>query len=99
MRVGLYPGSFDPVTHGHVDVVRRAAHFVDRLVIAIGAHHDMESCIAEWVTPLLGQAEQPDPALVAAYDALFPAFAASRRALPPAWDALAAARSLKGHEE
>ena len=32
-------------------------------------------------------------------DALFPAFAASRRALPPAWDALAAARSLKGHEE
>ena len=40
MRVGLYPGSFDPVTHGHVDVVRRAAHFVDRLVIAIGAHHD-----------------------------------------------------------
>jgi len=40
MRVGLYPGSFDPVTHGHVDVVRRAAHLVDRLVIAIGAHHD-----------------------------------------------------------
>ena len=40
MRVGLYPGSFDPVTHGHVDIVRRAAHLVDRLVIAIGTHHD-----------------------------------------------------------
>jgi pantetheine-phosphate adenylyltransferase len=40
MRVGLYPGSFDPVTHGHVDVVRRAAYLVDRLVIAIGTHHD-----------------------------------------------------------
>jgi pantetheine-phosphate adenylyltransferase len=40
MRVGLYPGSFDPVTHGHVDIVRRAAQFVDRLVIAIGTHHD-----------------------------------------------------------
>jgi len=40
MRVGLYPGSFDPVTLGHVDIVRRAAHLVDRLVIAIGAHHD-----------------------------------------------------------
>jgi len=64
--------------------------------VAIGAYPDMESCIAEWVTPLLGQAERPDPALVAAYDALFPAFAASRGALPPAWDALAAARSLKG---
>jgi pantetheine-phosphate adenylyltransferase len=40
MRVGLYPGSFDPVTYGHVDIVRRAAHLVDKLVIAIGAHHD-----------------------------------------------------------
>ena len=40
MRVGLYCGSFDPVTYGHVDIVRRAAHLVDRLVIAIGTHHD-----------------------------------------------------------
>jgi pantetheine-phosphate adenylyltransferase len=40
MRVGLYPGSFDPVTLGHVDIVRRADHLVDRLVIAIGTHHD-----------------------------------------------------------
>jgi pantetheine-phosphate adenylyltransferase len=40
MRVGLYPGSFDPVTFGHVDIVRRAAHLVDNLVIAIGTHHD-----------------------------------------------------------
>jgi pantetheine-phosphate adenylyltransferase len=42
MRVGLYPGSFDPVTCGHVDIVRRARHFVDRLVIAIGTHHAKE---------------------------------------------------------
>jgi pantetheine-phosphate adenylyltransferase len=42
MRVGLYPGSFDPVTYGHVDIVRRARHFVDRLVIAIGTHHAKE---------------------------------------------------------
>src|SRR5262245_1231000 len=40
MRVGLYPGRFDPVTHRHVDVVRRAAQLGDRLVIAIGTHHD-----------------------------------------------------------
>jgi len=40
MRVGLYCGSFDPVTYGHVDIVRRAANLVDRLVIAIGTHHD-----------------------------------------------------------
>jgi pantetheine-phosphate adenylyltransferase len=40
MRVGLYPGSFDPVTYGHVDIVRRAGHLVDKLVIAVGTHHD-----------------------------------------------------------
>ncbi len=37
-RVGLYPGSFDPLTLGHVDVMVRAAALVDRLVIAIGVH-------------------------------------------------------------
>ncbi|PWT89197.1 MAG: pantetheine-phosphate adenylyltransferase [Proteobacteria bacterium] len=37
-RIALYPGSFDPVTNGHVDVIRQAARLVDRLVIAIGIH-------------------------------------------------------------
>src|SRR5712671_7421537 len=35
-RVALYAGSFDPVTNGHVDVVRQAARLADRLVLAIG---------------------------------------------------------------
>lgn len=67
--------------------------------VAIGAYPDMDACIAEWVTPLLGRAEAPDPDLVAAYDRLFPAFTAARTALPPAWDALSAARAAtqKGH--
>lgn len=39
-RIGLYPGSFDPVTFGHIDIARRAAKLVDRLVVAVGAHHD-----------------------------------------------------------
>ena len=77
--------------------MKRLACAAMMAAVAIGAYPDMEACIAQWVTPLLGQAEPPDPVLVAAYDALFPAFTASRRALPPAWDALAAARSLKGH--
>jgi pantetheine-phosphate adenylyltransferase len=37
-RTALYAGSFDPVTNGHVDVVRQAARLADRLVIAIGIH-------------------------------------------------------------
>ena len=36
--IALYPGSFDPVTNGHVDVVRHAAKLAGRLVIAIGVH-------------------------------------------------------------
>jgi pantetheine-phosphate adenylyltransferase len=38
-RTGIYTGSFDPITNGHVDVIERAAHLVDRLVVAIGVHH------------------------------------------------------------
>src|SRR6201996_5425756 len=37
-RIALYPGSFDPVTNGHLDVVRQAVGLCDRLVIAIGVH-------------------------------------------------------------
>ena len=35
-RVGFYPGSFDPVTNGHLDVVERACALVDELVVAVG---------------------------------------------------------------
>src|SRR5262249_59096848 len=37
-RTALFPGSFDPVTNGHLDLVRQAARLADRLVIAIGTH-------------------------------------------------------------
>ena len=37
-RTALYTGTFDPVTNGHLDVVRNACRLVDRLVIAIGVH-------------------------------------------------------------
>src|SRR6476646_1490320 len=37
-RTALYAGSFDPVTNGHLDVVRQAVRLADRLVLAIGVH-------------------------------------------------------------
>jgi pantetheine-phosphate adenylyltransferase len=37
-RIALYAGSFDPVTNGHLDVVRQAAGLADKLVLAIGVH-------------------------------------------------------------
>ncbi|MEO1471412.1 MAG: pantetheine-phosphate adenylyltransferase [Pseudomonadota bacterium] len=40
MRTGLYPGTFDPVTLGHIDIIRRAAKLVDRLVVGVAINRD-----------------------------------------------------------
>lgn len=40
MRIGLYPGTFDPVTLGHVDIIQRAMQLVDRLVIGVAINRD-----------------------------------------------------------
>lgn len=37
-RIGFYSGSFDPITHGHLDVIARSARLVDQLVVGIGIH-------------------------------------------------------------
>jgi pantetheine-phosphate adenylyltransferase len=37
-RIGLYPGTFDPVTNGHMDVIDRAARLVDRLVVGVAVN-------------------------------------------------------------
>ena len=39
-RTGLYPGTFDPVTLGHLDIIRRALRLVDRLVIGVAINRD-----------------------------------------------------------
>ena len=38
MQIGIYPGSFDPLTNGHLDIIERASKFCDKLVIAV-AHN------------------------------------------------------------
>jgi pantetheine-phosphate adenylyltransferase len=59
-RIGLYPGSFDPVTYGHIDIAKRALALVDRLVIAVGTHHDKQSLFS------------PDERVAMVVDALSP---------------------------
>ncbi len=40
MRIGLYPGTFDPITLGHTDIIQRATALVDRLVIGVAINRD-----------------------------------------------------------
>ncbi|HOZ34005.1 MAG TPA: pantetheine-phosphate adenylyltransferase [Tabrizicola sp.] len=40
MRIGLYPGTFDPITLGHIDIIQRALALVDRLVIGVAINRD-----------------------------------------------------------
>src|SRR5439155_25751886 len=44
-RTGFYPGSFDPVTYGHLDIIARAARLVDRLVLGVGRHHGKKALV------------------------------------------------------
>ena len=63
MRIGLYPGTFDPVTNGHMDIIGRAMKLVDRLVIGVAQNDDKG--------PLFTTAERVDmvTAEVAHFDA------------------------------
>src|SRR6185312_4744804 len=51
-RIGLYPGTFDPVTLGHLDIIKRAVKLVDHLVIGVATNPDK--------TPLFSLAERTE---------------------------------------
>ena len=42
MKIAVYPGTFDPITLGHIDIIRRGAHLVDRLVIGVTTNPSKE---------------------------------------------------------
>jgi len=42
MRIGVYPGTFDPVTNGHMDIIKRAIKIVDQLVVGVAVNVDKE---------------------------------------------------------
>lgn len=47
MRTVIYPGSFDPLTNGHLDVIERAAGIFDRVIVAVARNFDKQP----WFTP------------------------------------------------
>jgi pantetheine-phosphate adenylyltransferase len=66
MRIGLYPGTFDPLTNGHLDIIRRAVKLVDKLVVGIAINSskgpmfsldERVAMVMREVEPLQGQCE------------------------------------------
>ncbi len=45
-RIGIYPGSFDPPTYGHLDIIERASSLVDHLVVAIGVNSQKDTFLS-----------------------------------------------------
>ena len=76
MKVAVYPGSFDPITNGHLDVVRRAARVFDRVVVAVLANPRKSPLLdAATRVDVIGRALAAEPALaerveVRAFDGL-----------------------------
>ena len=53
MKTALYPGSFDPITNGHLDIIERAVHIFDKVIVAVTRNAGKE-------TPLFSEKERMD---------------------------------------
>ncbi|MDA3877293.1 MAG: pantetheine-phosphate adenylyltransferase [Halothiobacillus sp.] len=60
MRIAIYPGTFDPITLGHIDLARRATHLFDRVIVAVAA--------ASMKSPLFDLEERAELARIALAD-------------------------------
>ena len=78
----IYPGSFDPVTRGHEDIIRRSLHLVDRVVVAVAASPAKAPLFTlEERTELLQTVMQDEPRVrVVAFDGLLADFANAEQA-------------------
>ena len=83
MRVGVYPGTFDPITLGHMDIIRRGAKLVDRLVIGVATNPSKSPMFTldERVAQVKRETADLGAAVeVVAFDALLMKFAEAQKA-------------------
>jgi pantetheine-phosphate adenylyltransferase len=83
-RIAIYPGSFDPITRGHEDIVRRALTFVDRVIVAVAHRRTQRKDGLFGITErveMIGEVFADEPRVDAAeFDGLLVDFARARRA-------------------
>jgi pantetheine-phosphate adenylyltransferase len=79
-RVGVYPGTFDPITLGHLDIIRRGAHLVDRLVIGVTTNPSKEPMftVAERMEIVTREVADIPGVTVVEFDSLLMDFAESQ---------------------
>jgi pantetheine-phosphate adenylyltransferase len=82
MRVGVYPGTFDPLTLGHMDIIRRGAKLVDKLVIGVATNPSKSPMftLAERKAQVRREVEGIGNVEVVEFDALLMKFAESQGA-------------------
>ena len=81
-RIGVYPGTFDPITLGHLDIIRRGAHLVDRLVIGVTTNPSKEPMftVAERMDMVRREIADVPGVSVVEFDSLLMDFAESQGA-------------------
>jgi len=83
MRTGVYPGTFDPLTHGHMDIIRRGAKLVDRLVIGVATNPSKSPMFTldERLAQVRREVDEVDTGIeVVAFDSLLMHFAQAQGA-------------------
>ena len=81
-RKAIYPGSFDPITNGHLDVLQRAAGVFDELVIAVARDNNKQSLFSvDERVEMIREAVNIDHVEVVAFDGLLVDFAAQQKAI------------------
>ena len=82
MRRAIYPGSFDPITNGHLDVIKRAVKLFDEVIVAVAVNDQKKSLftVEERVALLEATAGQTPNVRVAQFDGLLVNFARAEQA-------------------
>ena len=82
MKIGLYPGSFDPITIGHVDVLKRALKIFDKVIILVAVNQDKKPrfSISERVAMIKEAVSDLDNVEVDSFDGLTVKYAKDHRA-------------------